>query len=156
MAKSKSPIGKLLRFIAAALAIVAFVMMFVDQLKIVVGDTSTVVKNVLWGYKEKTLLGEVEKKGAVASGIAYILCAVCALGLLVTLLVKGKCLPAVCSLLLIAAAVLIFLTKTFYLSANGIDSDALKDTYKLAVGPWVGGITAGLGGLVGLGSVIAK
>ncbi len=156
MAKSKASIGKILKLFAALLAVAAFVMMFIDQLKFKVGNTSTVVDYVLWGHKTKTILGETEGKGAIASGISYIICAVCALGLLVSLLTKKNGLTVISALLLIVAAVFIFLTKTFYLSANEITVEAIKDTYKLAVGPWVGGITAGLGGLFGLAGVIAK
>ena len=138
-------LANLIKICAVALGVVAFFMMFADQLYFEVGKTKTFVEygEAFFGSKTNIIIGTIEAKGAIISFIGYLLVAVASLITLLSIFVnldKGtQKIVAFCgALLLIAGAVMILVEANVYNAANEIESA------KLAAAPIVAGILSAL------------
>lgn len=156
MAKKKSNIAGFIKFIAIIFALGAFALMFANQLKTVVGNTTTTYAfdKVLFDYDK----GLIHTKGATGSFVGYILIATGALVALVSCLLKpnlNKLLSVCAALLMIAGAVLVFMVVKFYLDANSI-TGSLAKPFKIEVAPVISGVLASLGGLATCASAFTK
>lgn len=163
--KSKKPVlglNALLRVVAALAGVVAFIMMFLNQIEI----HKVIVNNdvVIGTYGMQTFFGDPDsldaiKNGSVVPFIGYILAVVGGIagaGALFVIKDKkiDKLVVAVAALLMVAAAVMIFMTSAAVKSAN---SDSLINyDYKMLFAPVFGGIMAAVGAAANVVSLILK
>ena len=155
MAKKKSNVGKLLSLIAAVLGIVAFVMMFVDTIKVpdtdlgalgtVEGEGYSGLK-VAFGYKEDSV---AIFKFSIMGLLPYLLTLTAVVLTLVNAFSKkqNKMFDLVSAGALIVAGVLFFVMPNFVVCADTIVGKiAAEIDYKLAVGAIVSAISAIISG----------
>ena len=152
----------LLRVIAAFAGIVAFIMMFLDQIeihKVVLGE------DLLVGtYGMKAFFGDPDsadaiKNGAILPFIGYILMGVGALcGLVSLFLIKDKKLDTIVSLLsglvMITGAIFVFFISTSLAKAN--TGSLLSYEYRMLFAPVFGGILGAAGGAANVVALIFK
>ena len=136
----------LLRVAAALLGVVAFIMMFLDQVEVFLADNSLgkAGMDALFGNADSALL----KNGSVISFIGYILVAAGAVCSVLSLfLFKGKkidlLLLVIAGLAMIAGAVMIFVMPAVLKDSN---KTLLNYEYKLVVAPILAGIFGAVGG----------
>ena len=148
--KSLLGLHSLLRVAAALLGVVAFVMMFLDQIEIFLADSSVgkVAMDALFGNQDNLIV----KNGSAISFVGYILIPAGAiLGLVSLFLFKDKKLDllfAVCAgALMIAGAVFVFIMPTVLKDAN---KTLLNYEFKLLVAPILAGIFGAAGGLASI------
>lgn len=137
---------------ASLLAIIAFCMMFVTPLTVKVFGMESAVdfKNVYFP--------EGPAKSAWTSVIGFALMLVAALAILFSLFANeklSKYAKVAAVLMLIVGAVLVFLTKTLFLSFNEAPSE-YAGFYGLGIGPIIGGILAIVSSVCVVGSKFVK
>lgn len=157
MAKKKSNVGKLLSLIAAVLGIVAFVMMFVDTIKVpdtdlgalgtVEGEGYSGLK-VAFGYKEDSV---AIFKFSIMGLLPYLLTLTAVVLTLVNTFAKknNKIFDFVSLVAFVVAGVMFFFMPNFVVCADTIIGKiAAEIDYKLAVGAIVSAISAIISGAV--------
>lgn len=162
--KSNISLKNLLVIVAAALAIAACCMMFLPAIKFRSGSYLKELEGlkVLFGGAEVAGLAAYEK-GATGSFIGYVLAGVGGVALIVSRFVEKKYRFVVCAvafITIVAAAVLIFLEATFFMSANGERNGTnvigQPRTFKLTTGPIIGGIASALSAVLLIVTSVAK
>lgn len=146
----------LLRVAAALLGVVAFIMMFLDQVEVFLADNSLgkAGMDALFGNADSALL----KNGSVISFIGYILVAAGAVCSVLSLfLFKGKkidlLLLVIAGLAMIAGAVMIFVMPVVLKDSN---KTLLNYEYKLVVAPILAGIFGAVGGAANVMALVIK
>lgn len=137
---------------ASLLAIIAFCMMFVTPLTVNAFGMESAVdfKDVYFPEEHVT--------SAWTSVIGFALMLVAALAILFSLFANeklSKYAKVAAVLMLIVGAILVFLTKTLFLSFNEVPSEA-AGYYGLGIGPIIGGIFAILSSVCVVGSKFVK
>ncbi len=157
--KSSKPVlglGALLRVVAAVLGVVAFIMMFLDQVEIFLGDNSLgkVATDALFGNQDNLIV----KNGSVISFIGYILIiAGGVVGVLSFFLFKDKkldlLLEVIAGTAMIAGAVMVFVMPAVIKNAN----ETLGNyTFKLLFAPILAGIFGIVGGAADIVALVLK
>jgi len=164
--KSNISLKNLLVIVAAALAIAACCMMFLPGITTThsAGSVKSVadldgLKVLFGGAKDAVLQYD---KGAIGAFIGYVLAGVGGIALVVSRVVDKKfrlAIAAVAFVLIVAAAVLVFLEAIFFMNANNVSNGTVlgyTHTYKLGAGPIVGGILAGVSSVSLIVASVAK
>lgn len=137
---------------ASLLAIIAFCMMFVTPLTVKAFGMESAAE-----FKD-VYFPEGSAKSAWTSVIGFALMLVAALAILFSLFANeklSKYAKVAAVLMLIVGAILVFLTKTLWLSFNEVPSEA-AGYYVLGIGPIIGGILAIVSSVCVVGSKFVK
>lgn len=155
--RKKSNMGLILSIVILALGVAAFCMAFVVCVKnsgsISEAEYSTYTGfQVMFGYSEKT--GEFIKVEAQVLNFSFMATLAFALPLIgsVLSLIDNKIIRFVGAGLMVAGAVLLFLFPNFVIPVKSTE----VFTRSLGIGAILGGVFAGLGGLVGLYNTVRK
>ncbi len=160
--KSKGNAGLILSVVVLLLGVAAFCMAFLVAVKYVTSKGDVVSDftgfQTMFGYTEKTEgLISISTEVLKFSFLATLAFALPLIGACVSI-VNNKIAKLVGALLMIAGAVLMFLMPSFVVFASETAGEVLlaTTTAKLGIGAIIGGICAGLGGLVAGYSALRK
>ena len=166
----KSNMGLILSIVILVLGVAAFCMAFLTCVKYTAGDTAAEFTGfqTMFGHMEKGEITGIETHYLAFSFMALLTFAMPLVGAVLSL-VENKIVRFVGAGLMIAGAVLLFLLPSFAVlastdglsvadaTATAVATTALKEaTAGLGIGAILGGVFAGLGGLVGLYNTVRK
>ena len=138
----------LVKCLAVVLGVVAFCLMFADQLVVKSGNSAVYLPfaDALFGGKVTILFISATYKGAVLSFVGYLLIVFAALltgaNLFVTDKTANKLLPFVNGALFITGGVFVILEASLFNSANNLDA-----YWSLAIAPIIAAVLAWVAGL---------
>lgn len=142
-------LSKLLKFVVGALGIVAFIMMFMDQLSIeIFGQKGT-------GKFDEILFGTESSEGAIIGFIGYLLLLVGGVLVLFTAVSKSRFSNFICiisGVAMLLGSIFVFSIKGAYLDANSMN--AAKDYIKLTFAPVLAGVLGILGCVGAAGAAV--
>ena len=139
---------------AFVLGVVAFCLMFADQLVVRSGNSAAYMpfQNALFGGKVTLLIITATYQGAVLSFVGYLLVVVAALltgaNFFVTDKKANKLLPFINGALFVVGGVFVILEASLFNGANNLDN-----TWSLAIAPIIAAVLAFLAGALNCGSI---